>query len=73
MMVKVAVFAPPATVTLGGTMAEGSLLERETTSPPTGAGLANVTVPVEVSPLTTETGVSDRLDTETPFGPVPMA
>ena len=42
--VKVAVVAPAATVTVGGTVAAGLLLVRVTTAPPTGAGPLRVTV-----------------------------
>jgi hypothetical protein len=45
---KVAVVAPPATVTFAGTVAtEVKLLERATTVPPVGAGPVSVTVPVD--------------------------
>lgn len=63
--VKVALVAPAGTVTLplGGTVAtDGSLLERETTAPPPGAGPFRVTVPVEGFPPVTVAGlrVSDE-------------
>ena len=52
--VKVAWMAPAGTGTLPGTVAAGSLLERETTAPPLGAGSLSITVPVgeEVPPVT---------------------
>ena len=72
-IVKVAVFDPPATVTVAGTIADGSLLVRETDPPVLGAGSARVTVPTEVSPLTTAMKFKDKLDTEIPLGAVPRA
>jgi hypothetical protein len=59
--VKVALVAPAGTVTLTGTLAtEELLVERETTTPPLGAGPLNVTVPVEdpSRPPTTVDGFS---------------
>src|SRR5882762_1266834 len=52
--VKVALVAPPGTVTLEGTLAARLLLERRTCAPPAGAGPLSVTVPVEdcVPPMT---------------------
>ena len=50
-IVKVAVVAPAATVTFGGTCAAAVLLPvRVTTEPPDGAGPVKVTVPVEDVP-----------------------
>jgi hypothetical protein len=58
-MVKVAVLALAATVTLAGTVAaDVSLLLRVTSAPPTGAGPLSVTVPVEDTPPTTDVGVA---------------
>ena len=54
--VKVAEVAPAATVTVAGTVALALLLDNDTTSPPTGAALPMVTVPVELEPPTTEVG-----------------
>ena len=44
-IVKVALEALAGTVTVGGTVADGSLLARFTTAPPAGAGPLKVTVP----------------------------
>jgi len=58
---NVALVFPPATLTVSGTVAtEVLLLDRDTTTPPLGAGLLIVTVPVETSPPTTEDGVTDK-------------
>ena len=54
---KVALVAPPGTVTLTGTLAaSGRLLPRLTATPAAGAGLASVTVPVAEFPPTTLVG-----------------
>lgn len=61
--VNVALVAPAATVTLAGTMATAvSLLARVTTAPPVGAAALKVTVPVELFPAVTLTGL--RLNRE---------
>jgi hypothetical protein len=57
-IVKLAVVAPAATVTLTGTAAAALSLERLTTAPSLGARLPSVTVPVEDTPPTTLFGVS---------------
>ena len=57
--VNVALLAPAATVTLAGTVAAAVLpLERETATPPLGAGPLSVTVPVEGDPPVTLMGLS---------------
>ena len=55
--VKVALVAPPATVTLAGTVADAALLERYTVAP-LGAGPLRVTVPVEEDPPVTLVGLT---------------
>ena len=55
-MVKVAVVAPAATVTLAGTDAAALLLDNVTLRPPVGAALPSVTVPVEEVPPVTDVG-----------------
>jgi len=55
-MVKVADEAPAGTVTDGGTTASELDEARATATPPDGAGLASVTVPVAVFPPMTEFG-----------------
>ena len=55
--VKLALVAPAGTVTLAGTLAaRGRLLPRLTATPPTGAALASLTVPVAVAPPATLVG-----------------
>src|SRR5271167_2252662 len=61
--VKVAVVAPAATVTLAGTVAAALLLDKVTDSPPVGAALPKVTVPVDEVPPVTEVGFSVTDDT----------
>jgi hypothetical protein len=61
--VKVAVVACAAMVTVAGTVATALSLESATTAPPVIAGLAKVTVPVEVFPPTTLDGAKDTLET----------
>src|SRR5215471_5041568 len=60
-MAKVALVAPAATVTEAGTAAAlALLLVSETSAPPTGAGMASVTVPVLPAPPVTVDGLSTR-------------
>ena len=55
--VNVAVVLPAGTVTVAGTVAAGSLLLNAITTPPAGAGATRITVPAEVAPPVTLTGV----------------
>jgi hypothetical protein len=59
--VKEALEAPAGTTTLAGTAAAAALLlDNATVSPPEGAGMARLTRPCAVPPLTTEAGVTDK-------------
>jgi len=60
---NVAVVAPAATVTEAGVLVELLLSESVTASPPVGAALEMVTVPVEEAPPTTEVGFTVTDDT----------
>src|SRR5580704_16617979 len=66
--VNVALVAPPATVTLAGTVAAETLLERETIAPPLGAAPLSVTVPVDDVPPLTLAGLSATEDSATAVG-----
>jgi hypothetical protein len=62
-IVKVALVAPAATVTLAGTAATAELaLLRPTRAPPVGAAAASVAVPCDELPPTTEVGVTLTVD-----------
>jgi hypothetical protein len=63
--VKLALVWPAGTRTLPGTVATAELLERNTPTPPGGAAMLSVTVPVEALPPVTELGFSDSPDTPT--------
>ena len=63
-IVKLALVAPAATVTLAGVLAAALLSESVTTAPPDGAAPVKVTVPCEELPPTIEVGLTltaDRL------------
>jgi hypothetical protein len=56
--VKLALVAPAATVTVAGTVATAvSLLESVTSTPPAGAGVIRLTVPVDAAPPVTLVGL----------------
>ena len=61
--VNVAVVCPEATVTEVGTVMPLAvlLLDRVTVVPAVGAGVVNVTVPVELAPPTSDVGLNDTL------------
>ena len=60
-MVNDALVAPAGMVTVGGTLAEpGRLLPRLTVTPPEGAGLSIVTVPVDGEPPCTLVGLTEK-------------
>ena len=65
---NVAVVAPAATVTSGGTLAAPLLLESATCAPPVGARPLNVTVPVEEFPLVPLVGFSESEERERDAG-----
>ena len=66
-MLKVALSAPAATVTVDGVVAaDVSLLESETTAPPEGAAAVKVTVPVEELPPVTVAGLTETAESEGP-------
>ena len=67
---KVALAAPPATVTVAGTPAAPPVLESAMTAPPDGAAPLNVTVPCDGAPPATLAGftLSDA-SVATPGGP----
>jgi hypothetical protein len=57
---KLAVVAPPGTVTLAGDEAAVELSDKETTTPPVGAAALKVTVPVDGLPPATVVGLTDK-------------
>ncbi len=72
-IVNDAVVAPPATVTNAGTPAAVLLLDWYTMSPPAGAALESVTLPVDVKPPTTVFGLRVRPVAAIVLTWVPMA
>ena len=71
-IVKLALVAPAATVTLDGTVAAfGRLLVNVTALPPAGAGLGSVTVPVDGLPPVTLVGLTVNEDRVADGGGVP--
>lgn len=60
--VNVALMLPAGTVTEGGTLTEELLLDNATVTPPAGAGLAKLTVPVNVVPPWTLAGLNETLN-----------
>lgn len=58
-IVNVALVLPLAIVTLAGTRAADELSLNDTTTPPLGAGLPNLTVPREVAPPLTLVGLTE--------------
>src|SRR5881396_1652114 len=62
-IVNVALVAPAGAVTLAGTIAiEGLLLESATATPPAGADVVRITVPVNAAPPVTLAGFSETDD-----------
>lgn len=59
---NVADVAFAATVTVAGTTAAGSVLDRETTTPPAPAGPVKPTVPIDPEPHVTGDGLTDKLE-----------
>ena len=58
-MVNVALVLPPGTVILAGTLTDDELTLSETTIPPLGEALLNVTVPWELLPPVTLVGLRE--------------
>ena len=71
--VKFVVVAPATTVTLAGTVAAETLLERETRAALLGAGALRVTVPVEEDPPVTLVGLSATEESVGDAGGLPMS
>jgi hypothetical protein len=65
---KVAEVAPCATVTLAGIVSPAGELDKLTATPPEGAALLSVTVPVADPPLEITPGVTVTLDSSPPVG-----
>ena len=62
---KVALVVPSGIVTDAGTVTDGSLLDKEITAPPVGAGPLSVIVPVDELPPVTSAGLKPTEDRET--------
>ena len=62
---NVALVVPSGMVTDAGTVTDGSLLNKEITAPPVGAGPFMVTVPVDKLPPVTFAGLKPSADSET--------
>jgi hypothetical protein len=68
-IVKVALVAPPGTVTLAGVVAAGELSESDIAAPPLGAAAVSVTVPVEELPPVTVEGLTETAESDALGGP----
>ena len=68
MMVKLALVAPAATVTLAGVFAAAELSESVTTAPPDGAAPVKVTVPCDELPPVTLVGLTVSVERVTLAG-----
>ena len=67
-IVKVALVAPAATITLAGTAAAALLLESATPNPPAGAAAVNVTFPCAETPPVTLVGLTDSAESDAAAG-----
>src|SRR2546422_11105360 len=67
-IVKAALVAPAATVTLAGTVAAALLLESVTPNPPAGAAAVSVTVPCAETPPVTLVGLTDTAESDAAAG-----
>ena len=67
-IVKAALVAPAATVTLAGTVAAALLVESVTPNPPAGAAAVSVTVPCAETPPVTLVGLTDTAESDAAAG-----